>query len=79
MCTTLKYVHLDNDFDLHSLNDIGGVMVSVLASSAVDRRYESRSGQTKDVWYLLLSMHQMCIKYQYVFKGGGGYFFIQTA
>jgi hypothetical protein len=49
MCITLKYVHLDNDFDLHSLNDIGGVMVSVLASSAVDRRYESRSGQTKDV------------------------------
>jgi hypothetical protein len=30
------------------LNSIGGVMVSMLASSAVDRGYEPRSGQTKD-------------------------------
>jgi hypothetical protein len=31
-------------------------MVSVLASSAVDRVFEPRSGQTKDYyhWYLLL-------------------------
>jgi hypothetical protein len=29
-------------------NRIGGVMISVLASSAVDRRFENRSGQTKD-------------------------------
>ena len=29
-------------------NLIGGVMVSVLASSAVDRGFEPRSGQTKD-------------------------------
>ena len=29
-------------------NHIGGVMVSVLASSAVDRGFESRSGQTKN-------------------------------
>ena len=29
-------------------NRIGGVMVSVLASSAVDRGFEPRSGQTKD-------------------------------
>ena len=29
-------------------NRIGGVMVSVLASNAVDRRFEPRSGQTKD-------------------------------
>ena len=29
-------------------NHIGGVMVSVLASSAVDRGFEPRSGQTKD-------------------------------
>ena len=29
-------------------NLIGGVMVSVLASSAVDRGFESRSRQTKD-------------------------------
>ena len=30
------------------LNRIGGVMISVLASSAVDRGFEPRSGQTKD-------------------------------
>ena len=29
-------------------NRIGGVMVRVLASSAVDRGFEPRSGQTKD-------------------------------
>ena len=29
-------------------NRIGGLMVSVLASSAVDREFELRSGQTKD-------------------------------
>ena len=29
-------------------NNIGGVMVSVLASSAVDRGFEPRSDQTKD-------------------------------
>jgi hypothetical protein len=30
------------------LNDIGGVVVSVLVSSAVDRGFWPRSGQTKD-------------------------------
>ena len=30
------------------LDHIGGVMVSVLASSAIDRGFEPRSGQTKD-------------------------------
>jgi hypothetical protein len=30
------------------MNRIGGVMVSVLASSAVRRGFEPRSGQTKD-------------------------------
>jgi hypothetical protein len=38
-------------------NCIGGVMVSVLGSSAVDRGFEPRSGQTKDFkigQYLLL-------------------------
>ena len=30
------------------LNRIGGVMIRVLASSAVDRGFEPRSGQTKD-------------------------------
>ena len=34
---------------------IGGVIVSVLESSAVDRGLEPRSGQTKDykIWYLV--------------------------
>ena len=32
---------------LSDINRIGGVMVSVLASSSVDRGFESRSGQTK--------------------------------
>jgi hypothetical protein len=31
-----------------SVNRIGGVMVSVLTSNAVDRGFEPRSGQTKD-------------------------------
>ena len=31
-----------------SRNHIGGVMVSVLAASVVDRGFEPRSGQTKD-------------------------------
>ena len=30
------------------INCIGGVMISVLTSSVVDRGFESRSGQTKD-------------------------------
>jgi hypothetical protein len=33
---------------LDEANRIGGVMVSVLASSAIDRGFEHRSGQTKD-------------------------------
>ena len=32
----------------HKINRIDGVMVSVLASSAIDRGFEPRSGQTKD-------------------------------
>jgi hypothetical protein len=35
--------------DLHlTLNRIGGVMVSVLAFSVLDRGFEPRSGKTKD-------------------------------
>jgi hypothetical protein len=30
------------------INRIGGIMVSVLASSALDRGFKPRSGQTKD-------------------------------
>ena len=39
-----------------NIDRIGGVMVSVLVWSAVDRGFELRSGQTKDLsnWYLLL-------------------------
>ena len=33
---------------LFQYNRIGGMMVAVLASSAVDRGFECRSGQTKD-------------------------------
>jgi hypothetical protein len=33
---------------LDAMNRIGGVMVSLLASSAVDRGFDPRSGQTKD-------------------------------
>jgi hypothetical protein len=33
---------------MSNLNSISGVMVSVLVSSAVDRWFEPRSGQTKD-------------------------------
>ena len=37
---------------------IGGVMVSLLASSVVDRGFESRSGQTNDykigIWFFFL-------------------------
>jgi hypothetical protein len=34
--------------DAFSKNHMGGVMVSVLTLSAVDRRFKPRSGQTKD-------------------------------
>ena len=40
LCLSVSY--------LKGRNSIGGVMVSVLASGAVDRGFELRSGQTKD-------------------------------
>jgi hypothetical protein len=45
----LLYVISDQNglLHIHHLNRISGVMVSVLASSVVDRGFESRSGQTK--------------------------------
>ena len=47
MCGTVLYFVLC--LSTFKVTDrIGGVMVSVLASSAVDRGFESRSGQTKD-------------------------------
>jgi hypothetical protein len=39
---------LKNNIELSLHNRICGVMVSVLASSAVAHRFEPRSGQTKD-------------------------------
>jgi hypothetical protein len=39
------YAGLDH---MHKFDRIGGVMVSVFASSAVDREFEPRSAQTKD-------------------------------
>ena len=36
------------DYGKFSFNRIGGVLVSVLASSAVGPGFESRSGQTKN-------------------------------
>ena len=49
----LKYMFVDSYLFVYILtilknNRIGGVMVSVLVSSAVDRGFESRSGQIKD-------------------------------
>ena len=43
-CVTVKV----NDLSSVIYNRIGGVMVSVLASSVVDHGFEPRSGQTKD-------------------------------
>ena len=43
-CVTVKV----NDLSSVIHNRIGGVMVSVLASSVVDHGFEPRSGQTKD-------------------------------
>ena len=37
-----------NTFCINVQNRIGGVMVSVLTSSAVDRGFEHRTSQTKD-------------------------------
>jgi hypothetical protein len=36
--------------------NIGGVIVSVLDSGAVDREFEPRSGQTKD-WIFVVLVH----------------------
>ena len=41
-------MHSETDLKCSRKTLIGNVIVSVLASSAVDRGFESRSGQTKD-------------------------------
>ena len=43
----IRYLLSINPFIILS-NCIGGLMVSVLASSVVDRGFDPRSGQTKD-------------------------------
>jgi hypothetical protein len=42
-----QFIYRDFDFS-YTVNRIGGVMVSVLALSAVDRGFEPRSGHTRD-------------------------------
>ena len=48
MNTILSEVYFLFNLYIKSLNRIGGVLVSVLTSSAVDWGVEPRSGQTKD-------------------------------
>ena len=47
VCLHRLYVEFITELNAH-FNHIGGVMVSVFASSAVDRGFEPQSGQTKD-------------------------------
>ena len=51
-------------FEYNSLhvNRIGGVMVSVLASSAVDRGFKPRSDQTKD-YTICLHVYSFSVKH----------------
>ena len=42
------YICVDKIVCIYSINSIGGVMVSMLTLSVVDRGFEPRSGQTKD-------------------------------
>ena len=48
ICSRHDIAHPLTHYCLYMINGVGGVMVRVLASSAVDRGFESRSGQTKD-------------------------------
>ncbi len=52
-------IFINHNFTPKRLNRIGGVMVSVNASSAADRWFEPQSGQTKDYRIVAsqLSMH----------------------
>jgi hypothetical protein len=47
-CSSDNYTHFGLTVSSVCGNRIGDVMVSVFASSAVDREFEPRSGQTKD-------------------------------
>jgi hypothetical protein len=48
ICSRHDIAHPLTHYCLYMINGVGGVMVRVLASSVVDRGFESRSGQTKD-------------------------------
>ena len=49
ICSSVLWYLFISVTELHfRLNRIGGVMVSVIASSVVDRGFTARSGQTKD-------------------------------
>ena len=47
-CRTRFYTVIQEEEAHGHLNRIGGVMVIVLPSSAIDRSFKPRSGQTKD-------------------------------
>ena len=47
-CRTRLYTVIQEEEAHGRLNRIGGVMVSVLPSSAIDRSFKPRSGQSKD-------------------------------
>ena len=53
--------------DINQKHRIGGVMVSVVASSAVDRGFEPRSGQTKDykIGICCFSAFSVSVSYHY--------------
>ena len=53
--------------NINQKHRIGGVMVSVLASSVVDRGLESRSGQTKDykIGICCFSAFSVSVSYHY--------------
>jgi hypothetical protein len=48
MIIDLDIERLDFTTNVHFINRIGGEIISMLVSSAVDRGFEPRSGQTKD-------------------------------
>ena len=44
----MRTIYDGDGADICTLNHVGGVMVSVFASRALDRGFEPQSGQTKD-------------------------------
>ena len=54
--------------NINQKHRIGGVMVSVLASSAVDRRFEPRSGQTKGYKIGICCFYALSVSVSYHYK-----------